>query len=286
MRNNHLRLVVRSCGLLLAISLCWIPFGCATWSKHGVVLHSQKLRIAVMPVRVAVNIRRITSIRTLPKANQRPPNEAELIQCEMDRVAGEIGDVIQVGLADGYFFDAVPPQEVREALTSLSVQVNGQALTAAQIEGLGQILNAQAILVTKVAGYGKIKRKWLVYLIASGVVEGAVDGVLAAAVVNSPWVVAGVVAEEVLQEAVTWGGGVFLFNRVFTPVILETELVSTTDRKVIWSDTAFARMNRKALKKLPEAERKKKEVRLQVTAQRAVEHLLKDLNKTAFRNVE
>jgi hypothetical protein len=159
-------------------------------------------------------------------------------------------------------------------------------LTAAQIEELGEILKAQAILVTKVAGYGKIKRKWLVYLIASGVVEGAVDGVLVAAVGASPWVVAGVVAEEILQEAVTWGGGVFIFNRIFTPVILETELLSTTDGKVIWSDTAFARMNWKALKKLPEGERKKKEVRLQLTAQSAVEHLLKDLNKSAFRNVQ
>jgi hypothetical protein len=48
----------------------------------------------------------------------------------------------------------------------------------------------------------------------------------------------------------------------------------------------MARINRGALKLLPEDDRRKKEIRLQKTAETAVEDMLKALNRKAFKSVE
>ena len=69
-------------------------------------------------------------------------------------------------------------------------------------------------------------------------------------------------------------------------MILDAELASTTDGKIIWTDTTFARINSKALKQLPEAERKKKEVRLRLTAEAAAHELVVNLNKKAIQNIQ
>lgn len=127
-----------------------------------------------------------------------------------------------------------------------------------QVLQLATALDADATLFVTVSGYGKIQRKWFYLLVGSGIVEGVAQGVAVGLVVDNPWVAVAVAAEEVLQETLTWGGGIYLFNRIYTPVILESELMSTADGETIWSDTAFSRVNRDGLKKLPEADRKKR----------------------------
>ncbi|HVE13248.1 MAG TPA: hypothetical protein VNI01_07635 [Elusimicrobiota bacterium] len=143
----------------------------------------------------------------------------------------------------------------------------------------------QAALQVDVGGYGKVKRSWLFWLIGSGVVEGAVQGALLAQV-GGPWAGLGIAVEEVAQESLTWGGGAFVFNRVFTPVILDGELRSGADGARIWSKTALARINRRALKELPEERRKEKAVRLRLTAQKAAEELVDSLSKAFRRNAK
>ncbi len=145
-------------------------------------------------------------------------------------------------------------------------------------------MDVQALLITKLSGYGKIKKKWVAYMIGTGVVEGVVQGVLVATVVENDWLAVGLAAEEILQEIVVWGGGAFFFNNIFTPVILESKLISTTEGKVIWKQTAFAHINRKALKRFPKEERGKKELRLQMTTEKAEEQLIESLEKSAGKN--
>lgn len=144
---------------------------------------------------------------------------------------------------------------------------------------------AEAVLAVDVGGWGKIKRSWFWWLIGTGAAEGAAQGVLLAQIAG-PWAGIGIAAEEVVQESLTWGGGTFLFNRIFTPVILDGKLYSVFSGDRVWTNTAFSRINRKALKKLPKEERKDKAVRLRLTAEKAAAELAKDLAASARRNLK
>lgn len=270
----------------MAVALGWLSSGCATWSQHGVVLDSRKARIAVLPVQNAIMITRLRDIETVSASAAASTNDGQIIQVEMRNVAERIGTRIEAGLDRSYFFQPIPRDRVSGATQALDIALGGEPLSADQLKKLGHSLEADAVLIVTVSGYGKIKRKWFYWLVGSGLAEGIVQGVAAAAVVDNAWVAVGVAAEEILQEALTWGGGTYLFNRIFTPVIIEAELVSTSDSKTIWSHTALARMNRKALKKLPKSERDKKEVRLRLTAELAVDDLLENLDKKAFKNMK
>lgn len=90
--------------------------------------------------------------------------------------------------------------------------------------------------------------------------------------------------EEVAQEVLTWGGGSHLFNEHYSPVILEGRLVSTFDGKTLWSDTAFSSIDKKALKKLPEDEQKKKVVQLKVTTDKTEHELVASLEKAVQKH--
>lgn len=271
--------------LLVLLVLLGIT-GCATWQNHGVALDSAKVPIVMMPVQNTVQIKHLKDIRTVADSerDQIATNESEQVSVQMRIAADDIGYCIATNLSSDYF-QIIPPEQVEQTLAALSIDPASGTLTTNQTKAIGEQLDAQAILIIKVAGYGKIKKEWMFLLIGSGVVEGTVQGVVVASATSSPWAGAAVAAEEILQEVLTWGGGAFLFNKIFTPVILEAELVSTADGKTIWKDTAFARINRKALKQLPEDDRKKKEIRLKLTAEKAVQELVKNLNKKAAKNV-
>src|SRR5262249_48824840 len=99
--------------------------------------------------------------------------------------------------------------------------------------------------------------------------------------VNNVWVGVGIAAEEIAQESLTWGGGFWLFNRVYTPVLIEARLVSARDGRILWSHTAFAESDHEMLKTYPEDARGDKALRLRLTAQKAVRDLLNELNAQA-----
>jgi hypothetical protein len=141
------------------------------------------------------------------------------------------------------------------------------------------------MLVVRLSGYGYLKREWVVYLIGTGVVEGVVWGVIAGGATKNVWVGLAVGLEEIAQEILTWGGGAFLFNRYYAPVTIEGELLSTMDGEQVWSHTTYDSIDRKALKKLPEEERKKKEVQLKVTVEKAEQDLVENLEKAARKNL-
>lgn len=272
-------------GILLAF-LAGLNTGCATWSKHGVALEKEKVRLVVLPVQNTLSIKKLSYIQSLPKSEARmPTNEAERIASQMQAATENIGNCIVSNLDRSFFFQVVPVAEVPPALAALQLDNRSGNLTTNEVMALGKQLNAQAVLTVRLSGYGRIKKKWLFLLIGSGVVEGVTQGAAAAVITTSPWAGVGVAAEEILQETLTWGGGVFIFDRIFTPVVLDAQLASTADGATIWTDTTFAKINSKALKKLPEVERSRKEIRLQLTAAAAAKELSVDLNKKAFKNI-
>lgn len=269
----------------LAFSSILLLSGCATWSQHGVALSpEQKFRIAVLPITSTAEIKKLKDIESLSAPLPDSSNEKEIIQARV-RAATER----MTRLFDGYlnaspYFDVASSLQVQEALTASAPAYPGVPLTLEQTKALGQALDVDALLVIELSSYGQIKRKWLVYLIGSGVVEGIIQGVVVGGATKNAWVGTAVFLEEVLQEALVWGGGAYLFDMYYSPVTLEGKLVSTTDGKTIWSVTAFVSVDRKALKKIPEEERKKKEVQLRLTAEKAANDLLKGLKTSAKHN--
>jgi hypothetical protein len=169
-------------------------------------------------------------------------------------------------------------------LAAQGAQSANASLNTERIKSLGTALNVRAVLVLRLSGYGHLKRRWVVYLIGAGVVEGVVEGAVVGGATKNVWVGLAVGLEEIGQEILTWGGGAFLFNRYYAPVTVEGELISTMDGKQIWSHTTFDSIDRKALKNLPEEERKKKEVQLKVTTEKAEQDLVENIEKAARYN--
>ncbi len=255
--------------------------GCATWSAHGInVASDRKVRLAVLPVQSDVVIDKLKDIETLPEGTQEIPNEQEQIRNRMEQAAEGMTLDIETRLAAGPFFEVVPPEETKRALEAQGLRP-GNPVTPEQAQKIGTGLGAQAVLITRLSGYGRLKKAWVAYLIGSGVVEGVVEGVLVGGATKQVWIGVVVASEEILQEVLTWGGGAYLFNLNFSPVIIEGRLISPVDKKTVWSDTAYHSIDRKALKKLPETERKRKEIQLKVTAESTIRALVESLEKAA-----
>lgn len=271
-----------------ALAFLFLPLlsACATWSRHGVAANPpEKIRIAVLPVKIAVRVKRMSTIKTVPKG-EALPNEPRLIDQEMRAAADDITTALEARLSSSYFFTVIADSEVRRALASEGLDSATATLTSAQFQSFGRALGAQAVLATDLSGYGSIKKRWLFYLIGSGLLEGAAQGAVVATAVSSPWVAVGVAAEEMTSETLEWGGGAYLFGRFWSPVILEGRLISTADGKTVWSKTALESGDRKAVKALPKDERNKRELRLRLTARKAAAVLVKKLDRRAWANLE
>jgi hypothetical protein len=267
----------------LAIALLLLSTGCAPWSSHMTLSPEQKIRIAVLPVKSDVEIMDLRDIETIPETNF-VIDEQKHIQERMREVTQGLTRAIEARLNAGPYFSVIPDEQVAGALGVREGEPVPSPLSEEQIESLGGTIGAEAVLAVRLTGYGRLKRRWVVYLIGTGVVEGLVEGTLAAGAVHNVWAGVVVGGEEIVQEILTWGGGSYLFNRYYSPVTLEGDLYSTKDGESVWSDTAFDSIDRKALKTLPEEEQKKKEVQLRVTVRKTERDLLDSLEKAARKN--
>lgn len=252
--------------------------GCATWAQHGVSIEQdERVRIAVLPLEVTAKVEKLSDIMTSPPevSDERP-----IIQERMQDEAAQLTDLLQSTLRESSLFELV---SLAEATAGHDIPAAAQppALAVAALQKLKADSNIQAVLVVNLAGYGKLKKKWVTYLIGSGVVEGVVQGVVAARVVDSTAIGLLVALEEIGQEILVWGGGSYLFNQHYSPVTLEAQLFSTTDGALLWDDTVFVSVDKEAIEKLPPQEQKKREFHLQLTAQKAIQELVADINEAA-----
>jgi hypothetical protein len=272
-----------------SVSLAVVVFltaGCASWSGHGVTVASDgKVRIAVLPVQSEVEVDSLSDIETVPGGTEKALDEKKSIHDRMERITEEMTGSIEARLSASPSFTVIPAGRVKSVLDGLDMQPPYLPISAEQIKKLCARLDAQALLTVRLTGYGRLKTRWVAYLIGSGIVEGVVEGSLAGGATHNIWVGLAVGLEEIGQEILTWGGGAYLFNMYYAPVTLEGALSSARDGQPVWSDTAFDSIDRKALKKLPEDERKRKEVQLRVTVEKVIRDLTADLEKTAQKNV-
>ena len=226
-------------------------------------------------------IKKISDITTSPS---KATDENEAIQTQMKIVSEQLTRDLHTRLNESAYIEIVPiepSEEINKILTS----EDSRAWSAEDFDKLKIGHDVQAGLLVKLAGYGKMKKKWLSYMIGLGVVEAVAQGILAAKLIDNTWVGIAFAVEEIAQEILVWGGGSYLFNKYYAPVTLEAQLISTLDGKSIWTDTVFVGVDKKAIEALPEEDRKKKENHLHLTAKKAFDELTSDLDKTAKRNL-
>jgi hypothetical protein len=192
--------------LLAALSLS----SCASWAGHGAELTPpRKLRIAVLPVSEAVKIKKLEYVMSVSSSAAPIPDETEAVERELLKAREAMTASIEAGLAGTYFFEVIPDTAVRAGLADMGVCASTCTPDGRQVLALGRELGADAVLSTALSGYGRVKNKWIMLLIGSGVIEGGVQGVIAAKLVHNTWIAVGVAAEEIAQEVVTWWGGAY-----------------------------------------------------------------------------
>jgi len=276
-RNRTWRRGLLASALILALATA----GCAGWSRHGIdPTPPRRIRLAVLPVDLAVPVRKLKSIETVPGPEPGPADEAAQVRRRMDAVASDLRVELEDRLVTSYLFEVVPSSAVDAALAELKTS------TAPIAPGLvARRAGADAALTVRLSGYGAVKRSWLFWIAGTAAAEGVTQGV-AVGLVAGPAAGAAIAGEEAVQEMLTSGGGIFVFDRFFTPVILEARLVSASDGVVFWKGTAMAVRDRKALKKIPAERRRLKQVRLALAARSAIAELSRKMEDKAFMNLD
>jgi len=269
----------------LAVLTCFLA-GCASWTAHGVnYSSSRKLRIAVLPVRSEVQIEKLQNIESVTDSEKKQADQALLIRQQMQTVTEDITRAIEARLGENPEIEVVSHGQVETMMDSLGLST-AKPLTAEQIERLGTALDVQAVLEVRLSGYGRLKREWITILLGTGVGEGVAQGVVVARATANVALGIAAMLEEIGQEFLTWGGGSYFFNEHYSPVILEGRLVSVADGKTLWSDTAFSSIDKKDLAKLPEDEQKKRQVQLEVTAEKTERDLTDKLGKAVEKHLQ
>lgn len=260
--------------------------GCASWKKQGVsVIPPEKIRLAVLPLEMDFSVGSPADIATVAKSTATASERKKLAQAMKVRLNEELDKDFDTRVSSSYVFSPIPFADVEKALASLSL-TTASAPSPGQYQELARRLKADALLRVRVHGYGKIKTSWLMLLWASSFGEGAAQGVAIAAAAANAWAGAAVAAEEVLQEGFEWFGGGYLFDRFYSPVVLEGDLYSGKTGKNIWGWWFIDTDNKEAVKKLPKAEQKKKQVRLLLTFEKTRDDMMQKLEKVAFKNEE
>ncbi len=260
--------------------------GCASWQKQGVsVAPPKKIRLAVLPLKLDFSVKNPAELATVAKSTATSAERKNQARAMKARLGEELDKDFELRVSSSYVFSPVPDADVDQAMASLHLSTSAEP-TPKQYQELARSLKADALLRVVVHGYGKIKTSWLLLLWASSFGEGAAQGVVIAEAAANVWAGAAVAAEEVLQEGLEWFGGGYLFDRYYAPVILEGDLYSGKTGKNIWGWWFVDTENKKAVKKLPKAEQKKKEVRLLLTFEKARDEMMQKIERAAVSNEE
>jgi len=99
---------------------------------------------------------------------------------------------------------------------------------------------ADLVLAVDVSGYGRVERKWVLLMAGTGLIEGVAQGVATAGVTGNPVIGAGVAAEEIASESLTWLGGAWLWNKYLAPVTIEGRMWRVRDGRLIWHEIQFS----------------------------------------------
>ncbi len=130
-------------------------------------------------------------------------------------------------------------------------------------------------LTLELSGYGTIKEEWKTVLIATGIAEGIIQGVVVSAATQNPWLGLAVGAEEIGQEYLTWNGVDWVLGETYAPVTLEGNLLYLKDQQTIWHDSSFVTENESELNA---TQKKDKSLQLKASLHKTEDELLTGLD--------
>ncbi len=241
----------------------WSLEGCTTWAARGFHVQSgEKIQLIVMPIECTAPITHLKSIETIPEGADPPDDEGKVIRDLLDQATREMTESLDLELDKTPYFHVISHQTAKRK----DDQPGGQD-------------QADAVLKVQLSGYGKLKRRWQLYMVGSGLVEGLLQGIAGYKISSNIYVGIGLAAEEIAQELLTWVGGVALFNKHFTPVLLEARLYDAHSGKKLWTRIIAAVGKKKDFSSLSKEESHLLEVRLRVVREKAISELTQALVK-------
>jgi hypothetical protein len=232
----------------ITLALACLLTGCAPRAIVRSTSDNPSLRFVLSPFQSSVLIRHLKYIHQAPK-DLRRDEEKLLIDQEMTRVKSSLTDDFAAKLSSSPVFMLTPA-------------------AGAEVE-----------IRVKLEAYGRVPAKWLIVLVGSGAGEAVAQGVIVAEATGVLWLAAGVSAEEMASESLTWLGGAFLTNRFLTPIILSCHVVRLRDHKTIWSKHIFSIYSHKFISKLPPDQRVRREYQLAAARDHALEKLTDALKR-------
>ncbi len=161
---------------------------------------------------------------------------------------------------------------------SLNLANNDAPIPVSALSRFREETQADAVLRFKITDYGRTPRKVMKWIYAG---TGAwIVGAITLATLNSetrPYIGA-YIGSEVLQEGAELYLGTSLFGAEYKPVRIEAELIDTRTGRVLWEDTKTKTASSGIMKNFPKEERKRKELQLAVSTERAISALVDSLS--------
>jgi len=256
--------------LLIRIILLAPLAACAVHTPYPLgIKGNPHVIIAVTPAVASAQVSSLSDIRSMSKSDTKN-NEQAQIRETLEKVRLNV---------DAYMRNWTDQREgVRMQRSAHPMDEDKVELSWAKKRG------ADLVLAVDVSGYGRVKRRWVLLMAGTGLIEAVAQGVATAGVTGNPVIGAGVAVEEIASESLTWLGGAWLWNKYLAPVTLEGRMWRVCDGKLIWHEVQFAdSSNLFGLlfgKKQP-----KKEKALAMSLKKAEDDLFSDLGRYIDRQI-
>ena len=213
----------RSVWRVLAVAL--LLSACTVSTPYPLGIEGRKdVAVAMAPSTFSAPVHKLSDIQSTGSSG-RAADDAALLQRDLAAVRGSVDASVRDWLH-------------QRRRVHLSGDTPMESLQAALDQARQQ--GADLLLAVDVSGYGHIKRRWIVLLVGSGVIEGITQGVAAGDATGNPAIGIGVGAEEMASEGLTWIGGSWFWGKYFAPVTLEGRMWRVRDGRLIWHDVIFA----------------------------------------------
>lgn len=203
--------------LLLSACTAHVPYPLGIMGKEHVA-------IAMVPSSFTAPVHKLSDIQNVGTSSHAADDKAQLSR---DLAAVRLG-------VDGSVKGWLRQQTGVYPVEGIPTGTPAAALAQAKKQG------ADLLLAVDVSGYGHIKRRWIVLMVGSGVIEAVTQGVAAGDATGNPVLGLGVGAEEMASEGLTWIGGSWFWAKYFAPVTLEGRMWRVRDGRLIWHDIIFA----------------------------------------------
>lgn len=255
----------------LAIACCiGLTSGCALWPRP-LPPPDPPLRIVVAPAALTVSIKnssQLYSFESPPSEEREPFIRAQLI----DLVEAKAQDLLIEYLAMQPGFQVTPFAETRRLTKDLNLP--RAPLDQGQLDQLGAAAGAELVVSARIGAYGTVPWKyWVSGLATQNLAELLVLGF------STGWnpiaIGAWAATDMLLLDLPLWAGGAYIFGWAFRPVEIDAQALQLHECvRSIWKETEFVNLVPwQTLASYPPEERKKKEVQLGASLDKAMKNI-------------